>query len=206
MIDPTTLEAYGAMRKTFLPREEIFVEASACHYYHQLISGRVRWTNVDEDGKEILHMMIEAGESFGDLPLFDNGVYAASAIAEDKCEVYRLPKEVFLEMLRKHSDIHFEFSRLFAERLRFKFFVMKEFAYKDPEHRVEALLEYMRKTGKNICPDCTQVKLTRQQIADMTGLRVETVIRAMRNMSDSGKIHIRRGKVYLRMTDVICKA
>ena len=45
--------------------------------------------------------------------------------------------------------------------------------------------------------DCNQLKLTRQQIADMTGLRVETVIRAMRNMHEKGELTIEKGKVFV---------
>lgn len=40
------------------------------------------------------------------------------------------------------------------------------------------------------------VKLTRQQIADMTGLRVETVIRSIRQMEEKGELVIDKGKVY----------
>jgi CRP-like cAMP-binding protein len=40
------------------------------------------------------------------------------------------------------------------------------------------------------------VELTRQQIADMTGLRVETVIRSIRHMQDKGALVIDKGKVY----------
>jgi CRP-like cAMP-binding protein len=38
--------------------------------------------------------------------------------------------------------------------------------------------------------------LTRQQVANMTGLRVETVIRSIRNMNENGQLVIERGKVY----------
>ena len=59
------------------------------------------------------------------------------------------------------------------------------------------LLTYLKQEQKSICPNCNQVKLTRQQIADMTGLRVETVIRVMRNMHEKCELVIERGKVYL---------
>jgi CRP-like cAMP-binding protein len=40
------------------------------------------------------------------------------------------------------------------------------------------------------------VQLTRQQIADITGLRVETVIRSIRQLYENGKLAIAKGKVY----------
>jgi CRP-like cAMP-binding protein len=58
------------------------------------------------------------------------------------------------------------------------------------------LLSYFKKTKKNICPDCNKIKLTRQQIADMTGLRVETVIRTIKQLEEKGEVTIEKGKVY----------
>ena len=99
-------------------------------------------------------------------------------------------------MLQENQDIHFSFTRLITQRLRFKFYIIKEIAYHDPENSISRLLQYLKSTQKNICPECNQVKLTRQQIADMTGLRVETVIRTIRNLHEKGVLTINRGKVY----------
>ena len=73
---------------------------------------------------------------------------------------------------------------------------MKSFATHCPENRIATLLNYLKTEHKNFCGNCNQLDLTRQQIADMTGLRVETVIRTMRNMHDKGELVIAKGKVY----------
>ena len=140
--------------------------------------------------------MIEPGECFGELPLFDDGLYAASAIAEEEVVLIRLRKNTFLQLIKEHNEIHFAFTKLLAKRVRFKFLLLKSIAYHAPEVRISTLLSYLKKEHKNFCANCNQLKLTRQQIADMTGLRVETVIRSMRNMHDKGDIVIERGKVF----------
>jgi CRP-like cAMP-binding protein len=110
--------------------------------------------------------------------------------------IIRLHRSTFLQLIKDHPEIHFSFSKLLSQRLRFKFLVLKEMANHDPEHSISALLNYFKETKKNICSKCNMVKLTRQQIADMTGLRVETVIRAIRSMHEKGDLHIEKGKVY----------
>jgi CRP-like cAMP-binding protein len=40
-----------------------------------------------------------------------------------------------------------------------------------------------------------RVPFTRQQLADMTGLRVETVIRCIKSMEASGALAIEEGKI-----------
>jgi CRP/FNR family cyclic AMP-dependent transcriptional regulator len=196
IIDINILLAWGAVYKKMGRGEVIFSEGSECSYYNQLVSGIVKWVNIDDDGKEYIQAMIEPGECFGELPLFDDGIYAASAIAEEEVVLIRLRKNTFLQLIKEHNEIHFVFTKLLAKRVRFKFLLLKSIAYHAPEVRISTLLSYLKKEHKNFCANCNQLKLTRQQIADMTGLRVETVIRSMRSMHDKGDIVIERGKVF----------
>lgn len=196
MIDINTLLAWGATYKKLSAGETIFREGAICSFYHQLVSGSVRWMNIDDDGREFIQYMIEPGESFGELPLFDDKPYAATAIADKECIIIRLHKSAFIDLLKENPETHFAFSALLANRIRFKIFILKEMVHHSPEHRLLSLLNYFKEYKTNICSKCNQVKLTRQQIADLTGLRVETVIRTMRHLHDSGKLKIEKGKVY----------
>jgi CRP-like cAMP-binding protein len=196
MVDIDTLLANGAVYKKLEPEEYIFREGGDCHFYYQLVSGSVRWTNINEDGKEFLQYMIEPGESFGEIPLFDGSAYAASAIANKDSIVIRLHKASFLKMLKESPEMYSKFLKLFSERLRFKFLLLKELSCHGPEHRISTLFNYFKKSNRNISKEHNQLELTRQQIADMTGLRVETVIRSIRHMNDIGELTIERGKVF----------
>lgn len=204
MIDIDLLLAYGAAYKRLIPGEIIFKEGTSCSFYHQVVSGQVRWVNINDEGKEYLQTLVEVGESFGELPLFDGEAYAATAIANKDAVVIRLHQSTFHQLLKDHPEIHFSFSKLLTSRLRFKFMLVKEVAIHEPEKRIMSLLNYMKSKCDHICPHCAQIKLTRQQIADMTGLRVETVIRVMRHLHEKGVIQIQKGKVYFsNMTEVI---
>jgi CRP/FNR family transcriptional regulator, cyclic AMP receptor protein len=204
MIDINLLLSCGASYKKVSAHDIIFSEGSTCTYYYQLVTGRVRWINYTSDGKEYLQSVIEEGECFGELPLFDAGGYAATAIADVDSLLIRLNISAFHQLLIENPDIHFKFSKLLAHRLRFKFFILKEMAFNDPAKRVAALFHYLKSGRQHICGTCNQIKLTRQQIADMTGLRVETVIRVVRNMHTNGELKILRGKIYFNdMTPVI---
>lgn len=196
MIDIDLLLAWGGAFKKVPKGTTIFGEGSTCCFYHQLVSGQVKWVNINDEGKEFIQIIIDPGESFGELPLFDDNHYGATGIAAEDSIIIRLHKPVFKQLLNENQDIHFKFSRLLAQRIRFKFMLLQSIACQDPEVRISTLLNYFKKENKNFCPQCNQLKLTRQQIADMTGLRVETVIRSMRNMHEKGNLLIAKGKVY----------
>lgn len=196
MIDIDTLLAWGAAYKKISAGQIIFNEGTQLNFYYQLVSGSVRWVNINDEGREFLQIIIEPGECFGELPLFDGQPYAATAIADTDAVVIRLHQPAFQQLIKENPEIHFSFSKLLSERLRFKFLVLKEMANHDPEHSISSLLAYFKQTQKNICPKCNKIKLTRQQIADMTGLRVETVIRTIRQLHEKGLLLIEKGKVY----------
>lgn len=196
MIDIDLLLTWGATYKKVQRNEIIFFEGVHANFYYQLVMGKVRWVSINEEGKEVIQLIIEEGESFGEMPLFDEGPYAATAIADEDCVLLRLHKNTFLQLLRENQDVHFAFTRLLSERMRFKFLTIKTLATYNPENRISALLQYFKTNHRHTCPNSNRVNLTRQQIADMTGLRVETVIRAMRHLHDKGELVIEKGKVY----------
>lgn len=196
IIDPEILLNHGATYKKVAKDEIIFMEGSHCCFYYQIVSGEIRWVNINDEGREFIQTILGPGESFGELPIFDDCPYAATAAANEETTLIRLSKSAFLQLLKDNPDIHFNFSRLFSERLRFKFLLLKEIASHSPEHCISTLFSYFKQKKLHTCPKCNKVTLTRQQIADMTGLRVETVIRAIRNLHDQGKVLIEKGKVY----------
>lgn len=199
VIDIDTLLAWGGVYKQVAPGDVIFTEGSECYYYHQVVSGLVRWVNIDEEGREYIQTLIEKGECFGEIPLFDNEPYAATAIAEENVIIIKLRKTTFVQLIKEKPEIHFKLSVVMAKRIRFRFLLLKSIAYQSPQTRVKALLNYLKNEKKHFCAKCNQVMLTRQQIADMTALRVETVIRIMRIMHDKEEIRIEKGKVYYKL-------
>jgi CRP/FNR family cyclic AMP-dependent transcriptional regulator len=196
MIDTNLLLAKGASYKKLISGEILFAEGEHCEYYYQVVKGQVRWVNYNKEGDEYLQTVVEKGESIGELPLFDGGVYAATAIANKTSLVLRLTKKAFDELLTEKPQIHFAFSKLLTERLRFKFFLLKEIANHDSEKIIAALLSYLHEKKDHVCSICSQVRLNRRQLSEMTGLRVETVIRVMRHLNEKGIIQIHNRKAY----------
>ena len=196
MIDIDLLLAWGATFKKVAKGEIVLLEGSACSFYHQLVSGEIRSVNINDDGKEFIQAIIEQGECFGELPLFDDELYTATTVTNIDSVIIRLHKPVFDRMVKEHPELNKAFNRLLAHNMRFKILTLKAIASHHPGNRITALLDQLKEEQRNICPNCNQLQLTRQQIADMTGLRVETVIRSMRQMHEKGVLIINKGKVY----------
>ena len=196
LIDQDLLLAWGATFHNLEKGQVLFCEDDPAHFYYQVVEGRIKMCNCNEEGKEFIQGMFEAGESFGEPPLFDGGIYPASAEADEDSVVMRLRKEIFLQLLKENFDIHFLFTQTLARRLRFKSLISKEISSYGLGHRVSTLLHEYKKSKGVADDELLKIELTRQQIADMTGLRVETVIRSIRELERNGHLKIERGKVY----------
>jgi CRP-like cAMP-binding protein len=196
MIDEDILLTWGATYKKVSRDEIVFQEGGQGFFYHQLVKGKIKWVNIDDNGKEFIQCIIGEGESFGELPLLDDGPYVATSVALEDSVLLRLRKETFLQLLRENPKIHFRFTRLMTERLRLKFIFLKELSNQDPERKVVTILNHYKEDADSCFPGRHRINLTRQQIANMTGLRVETVIRTIKSLEEEGRLVIDKGKVF----------
>ncbi len=197
VINLDLLLAWGATFHQLEKGQVLFCEGDISHFYYQVTEGKIKMCNSIEEGKEFIQGLFFPGQSFGEPPLFDHQTYPASAVAETEATVIRLRKDAFLSLLKDNFDIHFCFTQTLAKRLRFKSMIAREISSYGPTHRVFALLKEYKKAYHTEDNKPFLVDLTRQQIANMTGLRVETVIRTIRNLQDEGFVRIQKGKVFL---------
>ncbi|MDT8347117.1 MAG: Crp/Fnr family transcriptional regulator, partial [Flavobacteriaceae bacterium] len=137
------------------------------------------------------------GDSFGEPPLFIEVKYPAGAQALTDIELLKLPKEAFLTMLKENPELHLDFTTRLAARLYYKAIMANELSSQEPEHRILRFLDYLKKFVYQLEePFSFKIDLTRQQIADLTGLRVETVIRAAKSLEQKGELKIIHRKLY----------
>ena len=196
MISEELLLKYDAELRAYDKDEIIFNRYDNALFYFQIQSGEVKMNNINVEGKEFIQGIFYAGQSFGEPPLFANVKYPAGAQAIIDSKIYRLPKPAFFELLQRHPDIHFKLSEVLSSRLYYKAIMASEISSQEPEHRILRLLDYMKKYIHHLdTKDIYQVDLTRQQMADLTGLRVETVIRACKALEKKNEIKISKRKI-----------
>lgn len=197
MIAENLLLDFGAKKISYSKGDQLFREGDTALNYYQVSSGEVKMNNFNLDGKEFIQGIFSSGQSFGEPPLFANVKYPANAEAITDSEVLQLHKEGFHELLASNPDVHLKITETLAKRLFYKAIMASEISSQEPEHRILRILDYLKKyVHKKEDKFSFKVDLTRQQIADLTGLRVETVIRATKSLEKKGELRIQNRKVY----------
>ncbi|WP_035669655.1 Crp/Fnr family transcriptional regulator [Flavobacterium sp. 83] len=197
MIATELLEKYGATLKLYKKTKTIFIEGNLAMHYYQILSGEVKMNNFNDDGREFIQGFFNKNQSFGEPPLFLNRPYPANAIAVEDSEILSISKDNFMKLLNENPSVSIKIIENLAQRLHYKSVMAAEISTHEPEHRVLRLIDYSIaylnfKEDKN----GYRIDLTRQQIGDLTGLRVETVIRAIKSLEKKGVLKIINRKVY----------
>jgi len=197
MIATELLEKYGALKKSFDKTTVIFEEGNLPAHYYQIISGEVKMSNYNDDGREFIQGIFYKEQSFGEPPLFLNQNYPANAIAVEDSEVLLLSKNNFMKLLEENPFVSIKIIQNLAQRLYYKSVMAAEMSTQEPEHRVLKLMDHgiayfnFKKDENGYL-----INFTRQQIGDLTGLRVETVIRTIKALEKKGVLKIINRKVY----------
>ncbi len=177
--------------------ETIFRQGEVGTTFMVVRRGRVKMATVNEEGKEFVQGYFEEGSSFGEPPFFTGTEYPASAIAVTDCEIWKVGRQDFLRLLKENFAVHLSITESLSSRLEYKSMMLSELAVEEAHHRIMTLLTYFReREGKH--GSTYDVPFSRQQIADMCGLRVETVIRVVKSMEQHGVLAIdEEGKIIL---------
>ncbi len=195
-IDYNILIAYGGVAKKYSRGDFIFHEGANPFFFYQILEGKVKVFSTNNDGKELAQGLFEAGQSFGEPPLLLNKPYPSTAQTCTSCVIVKIGKEKLLAILKDYPDIMNSMLYVFAERIYKKANAAQVWVCQSPEEKIVQFL-HSAVQRKNEPGTMLPVPFTRQQIADFTGLRVETVIRTLLRMSKQKKIKIIDHKIYI---------
>ncbi|MFC4163416.1 Crp/Fnr family transcriptional regulator [Epilithonimonas zeae] len=196
VIDQCILESRGAVIVEYGINDLIFLEGDILKYYYQIIEGKVKLNNYTDDGKEILQNNIDEGMSFGEYLLFlENARSPVNAVALTSCKISKLPKASFLGLIEEFPNLGLDINHSISEHIHFRNIIGKSAAQRS-SHKLIALLDHLKSKQPNTEPFSFMVPLTRQEMANLTGLCVETTIKMIKKMEKENLLKIVNRKIY----------
>lgn len=195
LIPDKILLQYNARLTKTLKGQLLFSEGDAAIDYFQVKEGQVKMFTLNAEGQEFAQGFFEAGESFGEPPLLGNFPYPSSAMTVTASKIWRISKQNFLQLLKDHFELHLKLDKTLCHRLQYKAMILAEISSHTPEHRLTTILNYLKAKMNSEESDKILIPYTRQQLGDMTGLRVETVIRTVKKMEQKGVLMLDGRKI-----------
>lgn len=137
-------------------------------------SGRIAIANRSEDGRESLIALMERGDLFGEMPLFDGLPRSAEARALEESQVIAIPYEPLRRVFEEEPGHLWKVVELLAGRLRTTDEALADSVFLDVTGRTaKRLLEL---AGES---DQFELPITQEELAGMVGASRERVNKAI---------------------------
>lgn len=178
-----------AIERNIEPGEFVFWEGDPPDWFYVIARGQIKVVRYSSAGKEFIIAFFGPGEMFGEVAVFQNRPYPASAQAAVETTVISIKKDQFLDFITSRPYVTLKIINVLSGRLRDAQDRLRDFAGEKVEQRLaRTLLMLSAKLGATL-------PFTREEIADMTGTTTETAIRLTSNFRERGIIQSSRGKI-----------
>lgn len=194
--------------KSFPKKSIIFHEGDVGDTLYILKSGRVKIAKITEDGREKTLCIMQPGDFFGEMAIFDNLPRSATAeVIDDAATVHTVAKRDFERTLMDHPSIALQIMRDLTRRIRQVNQQVEDLAFKDVHERVASTLSHLSKSeGRQIGSKVLiNLKMTHQDLANMVGSSRETVTRALNRLQDEGVISIAHQQITINQPNSLMR-
>jgi CRP/FNR family transcriptional regulator, cyclic AMP receptor protein len=164
----------------------IFKQGDPAECFHVLMRGAVKCVQSSPAGKEAVLKVLLPGDLFCcEAAVFDGKAHPGCAQPMGPVAVLKIPKRAYLKLLKTNPAAALEVIKYLGGRLNEAQETSKTFALERADQRIAALLARLAERIGRPSSDgiVLGLRISRQDIADMTGLAVETTIRTISKLT-----------------------
>lgn len=188
------------MPAKFRKKESIFSEGDPSDWLYIVTKGKVKITKLSQSGRELILEIISPMDFFGGVAVMRGFPYPANAIAMEDSEALKISRSNLMRILDRFPNLMYCMAMNIGDRIKGSHETLKNIAVEKVESRIASLLiklseKTSTKTDNTIVID---MKLTKQDIAEMVGTTVETSIRTMSKFKKLGIVEEKAGKIVIK--------
>ena len=158
--------------------------------------GKIKMSHSGDDGKEQIIRLVKAGDILGYRALLSGERYSASAEALEDTQVCFIPRDLFVKILKLDSNLAFEMMKLLSDELHRAEVKLTHLAQKPIRERLAETLLFIKETyGYEPDGVTLNVRLSREDIANLVGTATESAIRLLSEFKKDGMIDLEGKKI-----------
>lgn len=185
----------------------VYMPADAGESVFLLTAGRIKLYHITPDGKQTLLALIEPGEMFGELAVFDDGNREEFAEAMLAAKLIRIPKDAVQKLMEEEVNVAMGVTKLMGFRRRRVERRLKSLLFRSNRERlIHLLLELADQYGTRT-PEGVRlgIKLSHQELASIIGSTRETVTVVLGELQSEGSVVIQRRQIILTQMDRLAR-
>lgn len=184
-------------RRRYRRDEVIFHEGDPGDSLHVVVEGRVKITRESTEGEEAIVVVLQAGDSFGELVLLDGAPRSATATAMEPTETMTMSRTTFVELVESGSPFRTQLLGGIARRIRRLTDQLAEVHFLDLAGRLALQLGRLAEEAD---PGATtdialNRSITQSDLASMVGGTRQRVNQIIGDFVDEGLIRQESGRI-----------
>ena len=180
-------------------KQPVYMEGDPSENLYFLKKGRVKITRIDESGKEFTLTLMEPGEIFGEMGMFDDAPRETTAVALEDSLICTMRRGDFEKLMENKPELSFKLNKLMGLRLRRIENRIQELLFRDVPSRLASLILRLLDQHSREMRDGVRIniKLSQQEIANLIGATREMTSSVINSFKKDGLISIESKYIYI---------
>ncbi len=185
--------------KEYRRGEIIFFENDSEKKLYLLVDGQVKLSMLSSEGREKVMTILQAGDIFGEISLFDHDPHPLTAEVLEKARLMILDWNDLEEIIMEQPRLALKIIEALSKKTRLLTSQVRDLVFHDAKGRLANLLiRFANDFGQDV-EEGTMIEiiLTHQEIANLLGVSRVTVTKTLNKLIDEGIIKIKERKIYI---------
>lgn len=190
-----------ASHRRSIPHDTLaFHQGDEAHTFFVVLSGRLRLVQHTAEGKDVTMATFGPGDAIGLIVSVIGAPYPGSGEALEASEVLAMPGEVMWQLMNEDAKLAVRVLRMVAAHLHEAHNRIRELSAERVQQRIaRSLLRLATKVGVKEAGGVIRLdmRLSRQDLAQLNGTTLETVSRTLTIWESQGIIHAGREQIVI---------
>jgi len=184
--------AHGVSLARFERGEMIFWQDDPCQGLYIIHQGSVKLFKLSPQGREFIVTILFEGETFNEVPVFDEGTNPVNAAALEDSLIWVIKPGIIRQAMVKYPAMCKMVILNLSKNLRKLVGIIEELSFYQVTHRLARLL---RQAPQEQLSGEAPNRLTQEQMAARLGTVREVVARSLKELERSGAIKVSRRQI-----------
>ncbi|MFN8255622.1 MAG: Crp/Fnr family transcriptional regulator [Bacteroidales bacterium] len=194
--EETELVKESKTQVLFRKGDTLTKQGAFASYVLFMIKGLARQYLESEGNKNYNLRIIQPGDFVGLSSVFSKNTFNYSSVAITDCQVYLIEKEAIAKVVKQNGNFSFNIIRRYCEQNTNLFETLQNVLNKQMNGRIADTLLYLNNL-KNENPEIFQL-LSRKDIADFSGISVESAVKLLKNFEKDGLIELHEKDIFIK--------
>lgn len=177
--------------------QELFKEGQLTQGVFCLGAGVCKISKSTADGKNHIITLIKPGSLLAERALINQEPLNLTATTLEEIKVCFIPKETFLNLLKTNANISFNLLKEVCRNLKEADNDLVDMAQKNARKRMAHTLLYLNKNFCSTINNKIEIQLSREDLADITGITKESCIRILNEFHKQDLIRVEAKDIYI---------